>query len=219
LLFKLQGFPCSYFFVLNLDNLKKYKNRECVRRNRALPSRVRSAATQRGYLMVELALVLIITTILTASQVAKVQETFENTLARATGQYMQALQAAVNLYQTTNDAALKVAMPTVSGFADALHPTTTELINGHYLPQGFSLISPLGLAFKHELTQHGCPGASCVIQGYTFSTTGYRELGTIVRSDITAAIIETIGIDGSHSLVADLGLCMVLQIHILHQTQ
>ena len=148
--------------------------------------------------MAELALVLIISSILAASQFAKISQAVEDSLAVATGQYMIEEQTAVNLYVMTNIATLAVS-GTVPGFSNSMQPTVAELKAAGYLLQGFQLKSPLGLSFKNVLTPTNCPGANCVVSGWAYSTTGYTDADGSQRTDLLGTAIAKIGIDGALS--------------------
>lgn len=166
---------------------------------------LRMRPAELGYFLIEMALALAISSILLASQISKVTEALENSLATATGQYMIELQAGVNRYQMTNAASLGAGAP-VTGFAVPLKPTTAELIVKDFLAKGFGLVSPLGLSFKHEFKLSAtCPGADCVINGLTSSTTGYRDIGNIIRTDLLSVAVAKIGVDGSQSFAGSGG--------------
>lgn len=168
-------------------------------------SQFKARTVMAGYLMIELALFLVVTTIIAAAQVSKIQEALENALAEGTGQYMVELQSAVNRYQSENDEKLKTGAA-ITGFTVPLRPTINELITAKYLPAGFGPVSPLGLTFVNVLTPDGCPGVSCVVNGVTYSTTGYRDVGNIVRSDLLGIAVAKIGIDGGQSMADTPGL-------------
>lgn len=171
---------------------------------KALPALANAKAS--GYFLIELGLALVISTILLAAQVAKMNDAVEESLASGTGQYLVALQAGLNLYQITNEAALSNASPVVTGFANPLKPTTAELITNHYLPTGFGSVSPLGLSFVHEFKQIGtCPGTTCLITGLSYSTAGYKDVGGIVRNDVLSVAVAKIGADGSQSFAGSGG--------------
>lgn len=162
-------------------------------------ARIRARSKMSGYLMIELALFLAVTSILTLMQVTKIHETLENALAEGTGQYMVQVQSAVNRYQSEFDTQLKNSDP-ITGFANPLQPTLAELIASKHLPAGFGPVSPLGLAFVNVLSLDGCPGVSCAVNGVTYSTTGYRDVGNILRSDLLGIAVAKIGVDGGQSM-------------------
>ena len=162
-------------------------------------SQCQNRSKMAGYLLIELALFLVVTSILTATQVTRIHEALENSLAEGTGQYMLALQSAVNRYQSEYDTELKNATP-ITGFVNPLQPTMTELIAAKYLPAGFGLKSPLGLVFVNSLARDSCPGVSCSINGVTYSTSGYRDVGNIVRTDLLGIAVAKVGVDAGQSM-------------------
>jgi hypothetical protein len=153
-----------------------------------------------GYLLIELALALAISTILLASQFAKIVSTIDENNALGTGKYLVKLQAGINEYVQNNEVALKSG-DTVTGFAAPLSPEISELIAKKYLDAGFSLQSPLGLVFKNKLDRSGsCPGgADCKIGGQAFSTTGLVDGEGRLRVDILTTAVAEIGPDAGMS--------------------
>lgn len=153
-----------------------------------------------GYLLIELALALAISTILLASQFAKIVSTIDENNALGTGKYLVKLQAGINEYVQNNEVALKSG-DTVTGFAAPLSPQISELIAKNYLDAGFSLQSPLGLVFKNKLDRSGsCPGgADCKISGQAFSTTGLVDGEGRLRVDILTTAVAEIGPDAGMS--------------------
>lgn len=166
------------------------------RRPRKIPKLVRKS--QGGYLMIELALTLAIGTILAASQVAQINQAVDSAKSVATGQYMTAQQAGVNAYVMDQMPALSISNP-IPGFANPLTPTVAELVAKGYLQQGFSTTSPLGLSFNNKLTLSNCPGSTCTVTGYAYSTTAYKDGSGAVRSDILVDAISKVGADGGMS--------------------
>lgn len=169
-----------------------------IKKNNLGIARKRIPHRQRGYLMAELALVLIISSMLAAAQFAKISRTVEDALAEATGQYMVEQQVGVNLYVLTNTSALSISGP-VTGFANSLQPTVAELKAAGYLMPSFAVKSPLGLSFKNVLTPTNCPGANCNVSGYAVSTAGYVDATGSERSDLLGTAIAKVGIDGGLS--------------------
>lgn len=163
--------------------------------------RQRARVRQAGYLLLEFAFVLILSTLLAINNFAKITRALETSLAVATGQYLTELQSGVNLYILTNMSQLSIS-GAVTGFAVPLQPTVAELTAKGYLPASFSATSPLGLSFKNVLTLTNCPGLNCVVAGTAYSTTGYKDGTNAVRIDVLADAIQQIGVDGAMSFVA-----------------
>lgn len=153
--------------------------------------------------MAELALTLIIGTILLATQMSQVIQTIEQTNSMNTGKYLLTLQGGVNKYVADNITALKNGAA-VSGFANPLQPQISELIAAKDLPAGFATVSPLNIAFKTVMTKTGtCPsGSDCIISGWAFSTQPYADVDGSVRTDVLTYAVGTIGTDAGMSFVA-----------------
>ncbi len=151
--------------------------------------------------MVELALVLAISTILLTTQFTQIASALDDSLATATGDYMAQLQGAVNNFAITNNAALKSGAA-VTGFATPLQPTIAELKAANFLNANFSAISPLRLPFQVAMSTVGtCPsGVSCKIKGYAFTPTSYRDLGGQLRTDVLSTAVLKAGVQAGMSL-------------------
>lgn len=174
-------------------------------RNVALASRFRRQIRRKnegGYLLLELALVLAISTILLTGQINQIMTAVDEGNAVSTAKYLQVLQGAVNEYHQDNDVALKTAGATVTGFADPLQPTVAELLARDYLEAGFPARSPLGLTFQTRLVRSGaCPGgADCRVSGFATSTAPYRDGEGQLRTDTLTSAVTYIGLDAGMSL-------------------
>lgn len=154
-----------------------------------------------GYLLLELALVLALSTILLSSQITQIMTAIDEGNSVATAKYMEKLQGGVNKYYQRHDRALKRGEPIV-GFAAPLRPTIPELITANILDVGFPLRSPLGLSFQNVLALSGtCPsGPDCRVAGWATSTTGYRDGEARIRTDILTSAVTYIGLDAGMSL-------------------
>lgn len=166
--------------------------------NRAMFKRSWLRSKQKGNFLVELALALVISTLAIASQISTVREVTDTSLSIGTAQYMIGLQSGINLYATTNNAALGTGVP-IAGFAVPLAPTTPELVAGGYLVAGFGVRSPLGLTFKHVLTPSNCPGPACTIVGVSYSGQALLAADGTVRTSVLGIAVARIGVDGSQS--------------------
>lgn len=174
-------------------------------RNVVLASRFRRQVRRKnegGYLLMELALVLAISTIMLAGQINQIITAVDEGNAISTAKYLQRLQGGINDYHQTNDVALKTAGATITGFANPLQPTIAELIAGGYLEAGFPAQSPLGLTFQSRLARTGtCPGgADCRVAGFATSTGPYRDGDGRIRIDTLTSAVQYIGLDAGMSL-------------------
>lgn len=154
-----------------------------------------------GYLLLELALVLAISTFLLIGQFNKTTVAIEEANAVATAQYLQKLQSGVNKYYQRNVRGLKRS-DAIPGFADPLRPTTAELITSGDLDPGFPEKSPLGLVFRNTLTRTGtCPASDdCRISGWAYSTLGFRDAEGGFRFDTLTSVLTYIGLDAGMAL-------------------
>lgn len=173
-------------------------------RNVALASRFRRQTrlkNEGGYLLLELALVLAISTIMLSGQINQIITAVDEGNALSTAKYLQRLQGGVNEYDQANDVALKTAGATITGFANPLQPTIPELITGGYLETGFPVRSPLGITFQNTLARTGtCPGgADCRVSGFATSTAAYRDGDGQLRIDILTSAVTYIGLDAGMS--------------------
>ncbi|WP_298150721.1 hypothetical protein [Flavobacterium sp.] len=162
---------------------------------------------QQGYLMVELAITLVISAILLTQAFSKIIGDFEEMSGKAVGQYLIQLQGAINRYSIEHYTEI-VSGAAIPGFAIALQPTVDELRTKNYLPPNFSSVSPLNLSYKTVLKVSGgpCPPATtCTISGMTFSTSAYKDISGVIRNDILASAVTTIGNDGAQALVGNNG--------------
>lgn len=165
--------------------------------------KIRSRGRQGGYLLIELGLVLVVSTILLAGQFSRIVEAVDHANADSTALYLREVQGAVNRYIEENAQALKVGNA-VTGFVDPTKPTITELKNStsHYLDARVATTTALGLQFNVSLARDpscftDATSAACVISGSAYSTTGYKEQSGQVRTDVLANALADLGQDGA----------------------
>ncbi|UTY55857.1 type II secretion system protein [Massilia sp. erpn] len=171
------------------------------RLNSSRPLPKMSRARQRGYLLMELGLVLVISTILLAGTFSKIIDAVDQLNAESTGDYLKEFQGGLNRYIEDNVQALKNG-DAVTGFTVPLQPTLTQLkTTGNYLDASFGNTSALGLSFVVQLNKQGsCPGGTdCVITGTIYSTSGYKDLSGQARIDVLAKAFSGLGPDGAMS--------------------
>jgi hypothetical protein len=166
--------------------------------NVARHARLRRKNKQTGWLMAELAFVLMVTAILAAKSFGQVIKTIDETNSISTGKYAIEVQGGVNKYVEFNDVALKAGQP-VAGFANPLQPKISELIAAKYLPLGFAPSTPLGPDMKVVMTMSGtCP--DCTIDGVAYTTKPYQDVDGTVRVDVLSYAVNQIGPDGGVSM-------------------
>lgn len=151
-------------------------------------------------MLIDLALYLVISTVLLTTQFMQLMAAMDESDANATAKYLVKVQDAVNQYVQTNLVALKSGN-TITGFATPLQPQLNELIAKNFLDAGFSPVSPLGLTFKNVLVRSGtCPsGADCKVSGWSYSTTAYTDAGAKQKTGVLAVAMNSIGPDASIS--------------------
>ena len=162
---------------------------------------------QKGYLLIELGLVLIVSTMLLAGQFSKIIDAVNQLNAESTASYLKELQGGVNRYIEENLQSLKTGNTVGPAFPTPLQPTIAQLQNpaSKYVDARLFATSALQLPFSIVLTRDPACNTSaddpaCVISGIAHSTASYRQEGQ-VRSDVLATAISAIGKDGAMSYV------------------
>ncbi len=148
---------------------------------------------QRGSMLIDTALALTVATIALTGQMAQTSEAIDESLAKATGQWAVEYQGGLNGYYSTNGQAI-MANQGVAGVASPYAPTIPELINLGYLPQGFGSKAPNGQVFTSNVTQV-CPGGTCTLAGYVYSSTPYKDATGAVRNDLAGIAMQAAGAD------------------------
>lgn len=152
--------------------------------------------------MMELGLVLIVSTILLTGSFSKIIDTSNELNSDSTADYLKnQVQSGVNRYIEENLVALKSGN-VVNGFPVPLQPTLAQLkATGNYIDSTVANSSALGLSFAVQLARQGtCPsGPDCVITGTVYSTSGYKDAGGQVRMDVLGKAFATIGNDAAMS--------------------
>ncbi len=118
---------------------------------------------QRGFTLVEVAIVTAITTLALGTGLwTKIQEAHVKK-GEVLGEQLHRISAGVDDYLNKNYSALVQFTPNVSGFADPLHPTITELKAKNYLPGGISNSNIYGGGYKVFITKtpSGCVPSTC----------------------------------------------------------
>lgn len=160
---------------------------------------------QKGYLLVELGLVLVVSTILLTGQFSKIMDLVDQMNADSTAGYMKEVQGGVNRYIEENLQALKTGNALGAAFPAPLQPTIAQLRNSafKYVDARLGDTTALDLPLKIVLTRDvscntNADDPACVISGVAYSTAAYRPAGTL-RSDVLAKVVSAIGKDGAMS--------------------
>lgn len=174
------------------------------RKRRAAPvARQRLIRHQRGSFTLDAMLALGISAVVAVNaQMASTRARDMNTMV-ATGQYMQGLQVAVNRYISANNDALATGAG-VAGVANQYAPTLQELLNGNYMPAGWTLNNPANLAFTVSMTPSNCPGPTCQFPA-TITSSAYRDSFGNVRNDLLSYAVMSAGLDAGQSLSGNPG--------------
>lgn len=166
---------------------------------------------QKGYLLIELGLVLIVSTILLSSQFSQILKGIEEMDAKSTAEYAKEVQSGVNRYIEENLEAIKTNTASTS-FPAPLEPTFAQLqaAPAKYIDPRLGPTSALGLRFNVSLTRDAACTVSandpaCTVTGTAFSTTAYRDAGGQVRMDVLGVAMNAIGKDGAMSFPENAG--------------
>lgn len=166
---------------------------------------------QKGYLLIELGLVLIVTTILLASQFSQILKGVEEMDAKSTAEYAKEVQSGVNRYVEEQLQALKTNNA-ITGFPFPLRPTVAQLqaAPAKYIDARLAPASALGLQFNINLTRDAACDVSaddpaCVISGVAHSASAYRNADGQVRMDVLGVAMTAIGKDGAMSYPENAG--------------
>jgi len=141
----------------------------------------------------------------------------DDAMAIGTGQYMANMASAVNTYVFDNMTVLAgspsgpttITAGSVSAtVANPLHPSIQDLVNLKLLPIGFSDVSPLGVAFKVDLTPTNCSTGltNCTIPGVMYSVAPYRDASGNIRTDQMATVVANAGVDAGVSYAESPGV-------------
>ena len=153
---------------------------------------------QRGFSLVELMVVIAISTIITIASAPALVWKIEDAGMEATGVYMNILKSALEKYNITNHDALVGGLP-VTGVATPLAPTVAELIATNYVSSpSFPSFTPQRIPVKTQIVLQACPGPSCRLFGIAYTTKAMTYVGTTdIRYDLVASYLASPGAAGS----------------------
>lgn len=144
-----------------------------------------SAGKQAGYTLLELSIVIAITTLLATFASKAFVDGYQDNLAESTGGYHKSLKSVLENYTTTYVTELTnnlpITGPTIPGnaatpytlaAANTLLPTFADLVNLGVMPSGFPVQNPFKQNMQIRVVRSaGCPAAGCQITGYAYTTT------------------------------------------------
>jgi len=156
---------------------------------------------QQGFVTLDIAFAITLSTISIVATIHKVQTEITQAFAKATGQYLHALQTGVNHYVQTHYDTLARSIP-IPHVKNALEPTIAELRTLRFLLPTFADSSPLGLSFTTQLNLENCPGPLCLITGLIYSKQPYRDKEGVLRIDLLSQARFSAGADAALSTPA-----------------
>ncbi len=157
---------------------------------------------QRGFITIDIALAMTLSTISMVAAVYKVHTEIAQIFAKSTGQYLYILQTGVNHYVQTHYDALSNG-EAITRIENSLEPTVAELRARKFLLPTFADTSPLGLSFATRLKPENCPGLACSITGLIYSKHPYRDQEGALRIDLLAQARLAAGADAALSTAAN----------------
>ncbi|NGM87797.1 prepilin-type N-terminal cleavage/methylation domain-containing protein [Parapusillimonas sp. SGNA-6] len=140
-----------------------------------------AAATQRGFALLELAVAMLLATLLAVWGASLMANRIADASAQANAAWMLSVKGAVRAYLARYGPALALAdhAGVLGGYADWSAPTLTELKADGMLSVGFPMrIAPGGGAAIRLLRHGGCPGPDCLVDVLIHSETPFVHQGT-----------------------------------------
>ncbi|BBO59932.1 hypothetical protein [Mycoavidus sp. B2-EB] len=156
---------------------------------------------RHGFITLDVALAITLSTLGIVATFYKVQTEITQIFAKATGQYLYALQAGVNHYVQTHYDTLASGSP-MPQVNNPLEPTVAELRALKFLLPTFADSSPLGLSFTTQLKRENCPGLACSITGLIYSKHPYHDKEGALRIDLLSQARLSAGADAALSTPA-----------------
>lgn len=157
-----------------------------------------SQKPQRGFTLIEMTVVIFLSTLLALLATPAIVRYTEESGMVSTGVYMSVMKGALESYNLHNHEALANSLPVV-GFVTPLAPTIPELIAAKYIASpGFPTITPQRQQVRTTVSLANCPGPNCKIFSTAYTTTPLLYTGTIEpRYDLVAAYLASPGAAGA----------------------
>lgn len=154
----------------------------------------RSRFQQGAVSILELILVLTISSFLAVYALNSTMQQAEDQLAASTSSYLVAATAGAQRYSLNNFAALQQAVPVIPGFAAPLNPTMAELKTAGIIANNFRDFTPSQQAIRFDFVKTGtCPGLTCTITAMACLTTPFAVRGK-AREDLATTVM--VGMNG-----------------------
>lgn len=116
---------------------------------------------QRGSLLIELSVVLVLLLVLGIGSVSLLKQRAEQQRIENMAVWMLRLQQGVQFFLDTNaDALAQTQHPALAGIHDVFEPTASELQQLGFLPASFALSYPISIVLYREGV---CPGVRCYV--------------------------------------------------------
>lgn len=160
---------------------------------------------QRGVLLLEAMVYLLLTSLATIALSAFTLKTIEDSGMDSTATYMKILKSGLEKYNITNRDQLAIAgvirQPACSAVAgrtgaflgNALAPTVQELIDGQCIAApGFRTTTPQNVGVSTRIERTNCPGLSCSLFAVAFTNAGItaRNSNGDPRYDLVAKYLQ-----------------------------
>lgn len=163
----------------------------------------------RGFTLIEISFVLLIASILIVSYTRFLQDANLNDKAAAIATHLKNVTGGVNTYISSNFDNI-VAGTAISGIANSLAPTVTELKNTGYLAQNIQTQNLAGTNWliKIDKTPTGCVAPSCDLNAIVYSDSGFKRPSNITKPDwmLASRVAGKVGGDGGTSLMSNLAV-------------
>jgi prepilin-type N-terminal cleavage/methylation domain-containing protein len=159
------------------------------------------AKIQKGFTLIEMAIVLIIMSILAASATLVAKNYADDTKAQSIADQLKTLTGGVSTMLVNEYATLADAIPNnTAGFAVEFAPTVAELKAKGYLANNFQNSSLAGNTWSVKISQSpvGCTPPACDLTALVYSSTGLTKDG-VPDTMLAARISEKLGNDGGTS--------------------
>lgn len=143
----------------------------------------------RGVTLIELTVVMGITTILAVLGARELANRSMSLVAEATGVYFTTLRGALQKHLNDNYVALGDGTP-VAGFVNPLQPTIAELRAGGYLIATFPTTTPFNRPVAILGTRTSCPGTACRVDFRAYQTEALVDSQGQPRYGLAAEVLQ-----------------------------
>ena len=176
----------------------------------AVPRPERSAASrahQRGFSLIELIVVVAITSLIGTWAASTWMQHAEDAATRATGVWLLSIKQALDqMLHRQSDALVGLVESNARGsvYRDVWRPTLDELINAGHLPRGFPLKAPLAYSvwLRVDPPEGDCLRLGCKIVGSLLAVPGVQAGSEAEKVTRVGLLLSTIG--GSAAAVTSL---------------